>query len=262
MVKREKPLRGKKILITRARAQAGGLSRPLRALGARVVEIPTIAIRPPRSWRALDAALHAHDYYDWLILTSVNGVDALFQRLRHLRLKPRDLAHLHLCAIGPATRRALEERGLKVAVMPKEYVAESVVQSLEKKVAGKRVLLVRARIARDVIPAALRKICAHVAVVEAYETVMPRDSAARIIKLLRDPRLRPDVITFTSSSTAKNFATALGGKHALLQGIDLASIGPVTSATLRELGLAPTIEAREYTMEGLVQAIAEHSAEL
>jgi uroporphyrinogen-III synthase len=252
---RAKPLSGCRVLVTRARVQAAGLSRPLRALGARVVEIPTIEIRPPRSWRALDAALHAHDYYDWLILTSVNGVDALFQRLRHLRMKPRELAHLHFCAIGPATRRALEDRGLKVAVMPKEYVAESVVESLEKKVAGKRVLLVRARIARDVIPAALRKICAHVAVVEAYKTVMPRDSAARILRLLRDPRLRPDVITFTSSSTAKNFAIAVRGKLALLRGIELASIGPVTSSTLRDLGLKPTIEAREYTMQGLVAAI-------
>ena len=252
-----KPLSGKRVLITRARHQANSLAAGLRALGARVTAIPTIAIRPPRSWRALDAALRSHDYYDWLILTSVNGVDALFARLKHLRLKPHDLAHLQLCAFGPATRKALEDRGLKVSVMPKEYVAESVVQALEEKVAGKRVLLVRARIARDVIPAALRKICAHVAVVEAYETVMPRDSAARILKLLHDPRLRPDVITFTSSSTAANFATAVRGKLALLRGIDLASIGPVTSSTLRSLGLTPTIEAREYTMDGLIAAIRE-----
>jgi uroporphyrinogen-III synthase len=253
-----KPLAGCRVLNTRARRQADGLSQPLRALGARVLEVPTIEVRPPRSWRALDSALLSHDYYDWLILTSVNGVEALLARLKHHRIAPRALQHLDVCAIGPATRRAVEAAGLRVRVMPREYVAEAVVQALEQRVMGKRVLLVRARIARDVIPAALRKVCAHVAVVEAYETIMPADSPARIQRLLREPRLRPALITFTSSSTARNFAAALRGRHDLLRGVALASIGPVTSATLRELGFSPSIEAREYSMPGLVAAIRHH----
>ena len=246
------PLAGKRILITRARKQAGSLAEQLRKQGAKIVQIPVIEIRPPRTHRALDTALKRIQEYDWLILTSVNGVESLFGRMERLRLGRRALTGLRIAAIGPATKLAIAARGLRVSVMPKEYVAESVVRSLRGKVRGKRVLLARAKVARDVIPQELRQAGAQVDVVEAYETVVPKDSARRLKAALKSKP--PEVITFTSSSTVRNFMALAGGKQAL-RGIALASIGPVTSQTLRELGFKPTIEAREYTMAGLVKAI-------
>lgn len=251
MKRAPKPLAGRRILITRAKKQAGSLAALLRAQGATVIQIPSIEIRPPKSYAALDSALRDLASYDWLILTSVNGVEALFARLAKLRKRASALQHLKITAIGPATKRAIEERRLRVDVVPREYVAESVVRALRRRVKGKRVLLVRAKVARDVIPQQLRRAGAHVDVVEAYETVVPKDSARRLKAALNGNR--PDVITFTSSSTVRNFM-ALAGKNKL-NGIRLASIGPVTSATLRELGHKPTISAREYTMAGLVKAI-------
>ncbi len=254
------PLAGKRVLVSRARGQAGALSAKLRELGARVLEIPFIEIRPPRSYRPLDDALRHVTSYDWLILTSVNGVQALFARLQKLRMAPQDLSSLKIAAIGPATRREIEQHGLRVRVMPQEYVAESVVEALRAKVKGKRVLLVRARVARDVIPRELRTLGAEVDVIEAYETVVPKTSRARLRAVLNNPMRCPDVITFTSSSTARNFVQ-LWGRKPLPAGIECASIGPVTSATLREMGLGVDIEARDYTMAGLVEAIAHHSTQ-
>ncbi len=191
-----------------------------------------------------------------MILTSVNGVDATWERLKKLSVSKRDLKRLQVAAIGPATKKAIENRGLKVDVVPEEYVAESVVKSLRRKVKGKRVLLARAKVARDVIPRELRKLGAQVDVVEAYETVIPASSRRRLRAILKNPQKRPDVITFTSSSTARNFL-AMAGRLTpkTLGSIRFASIGPVTSSTLRELGLRADIEAREYTIPGLVQAI-------
>jgi uroporphyrinogen-III synthase len=253
------PLGGKRVLVSRARRQAGALSEGLRQLGARVLEIPFIEIRPPQSFRPLDEALREIPNYDWLILTSVNGVQALFARMEKLRQAISTLDHLKVAAIGPATKSAIEKRGLAVYVVPKEYIAESVVESLRSEVAGQRVLLVRAKIARDVIPTELRRLSATVDVIEAYETVVPEAAKGRLLAALKDPRKRPDVITFTSSSTARNFVDLLGKRalHSrLLEGIMFASIGPVTSATLKELGLRSDIEAAEYTIPGLVSAIA------
>ena len=152
-----KPLHGVRVLVGRARHQAGALSKELRKLGADVLEIPFIEIRNPRSFRPLDTALKNLASYDWLILTSVNGVDAMWERLGKLRVTKKSLAHLEIAAIGPATRKAIEKRGVRVDVVPEEYVAESVVKSLRRRVEGKRVLLVRAKVARDVIPNELRK---------------------------------------------------------------------------------------------------------
>jgi uroporphyrinogen-III synthase len=258
------PLAGKRIIVSRARTQAGTLSRELRAQGARVLEIPFIEIRPPRSFKSLDDALRRHLQYDWLILTSVNGVSALCERLGKVRIKVSELDHLRIAAIGPATRRALEEHGLTVEVVPKEYIAESVVARLKSRVKGKRVLLVRAKVARDVIPRELRRAGARVDVREAYETVAPRVSRAKLLTALNSKTGRPDVITFTSSSTAKNFLELIGVKVAyagLLDEVALASIGPVTTATLRELKLPVAIRAKEYTIPGLVQAILGHFRE-
>ena len=249
------PLSGMRVLVGRARHQAGALSGELRMRGATVLEIPFIEIRSPRSFKPLDAALKRLAEYDWLILTSVNGVEAMWERLTKLRLT-RNLKHLKIAAIGPATKKAIEQHGIKVDVVPKEYVAESVVRSLRRRVKGKRVLLVRAKVARDVIPRELRRAGVQVRVVEAYETVVPRSSRTRLQSALKNPRRRPHVVTFTSSSTVRNFVALLSAfRSAGLDGIRLASIGPVTSSTLRELGLRVDTEAKEFTIPGLVKAI-------
>jgi len=253
------PLLGWRILTTRASKQSGGLAAPLRDLGAEVVEVPTIEIKPPSSYEPLDSALNEIKDYDWLILTSVNGVDALFARLKKLRMSPRELEHLEIAAIGPATKKAIEAQGLKVAVTPDKYVAESVVESLRGRTEGKRALLARAKVARDVLPDELKKAGVLLDVVEAYETEIPAAAQSKLQKLFASQTRRPDIVTFTSSSTATNFLSLLGnGRQEILGKICLASIGPVTSNTLRSAGFPPTIEAREYTVQGLVLAITEH----
>src|ERR1700723_3091019 len=203
------PLHKVRVLVGRARHQASALSSELRKLGATVLEIPFIEIRRPRSFKALDSALRNLARYDWLILTSVNGVEALWRRLAKLGLTRTKVKHLRIAAIGPATKKAIEQGGIKVDVVPKEYVAESVVRSLRNQVKGKRVLLVRAKVARDVIPRELRKAGAQVDVVEAYETVVPKSSRARLRALLLNPAQRPHLVTFTSSSTVRNFVELL-----------------------------------------------------
>jgi uroporphyrinogen-III synthase len=271
------PLSGLRVLVGRARHQAGALSSELRKLGASVIEIPFIEICKPRSFKPLDSALKSLPTYDWLILTSVNGVEAMWARMEKTR-EGHDFSfavkaskstsaldagarRMRIAAIGPATKKAIEQRGMKVDVVPKEYVAESVVRSLKTKVRGKRVLLVRAKVARDVIPRELGKAGAHVDVVEAYETVVPKSSRTRLRAALKNPKKRPHVVTFTSSSTVKNFVELLGstskaGRQQFAD-IQMASIGPVTSATLRERGLPVDIAAREFTIPGLVKAIVE-----
>jgi uroporphyrinogen-III synthase len=256
------PLAGYRVLVSRARKQAGALSGQLRDLGCQVIEIPFIEIRKPRSFEPLDAALRNLGDCDWLILTSVNGVEAMFERIARKKIELANLGHLNIAAIGPATKSAIEKHGLKVAVTPKEYIAESVVAALAKRVKGKRVLLVRAKVARDVIPRELRNAGARVDVVEAYETIAPEASARRLRAVLSSNR-KADAITFTSSSTVKNFVGLIGlrGARAALKkdahgrGVRSASIGPVTSATLREFRLPVDIEAKQYTMQGLVGAI-------
>lgn len=258
---KNKPLAGVRILVGRARRQAGALSAELKKLGAEVIEIPFIEIRPPRSYKPFDTALRQIAQYDWLILTSVNGAEALQARMKRMRMRYPDLLHLQIAAIGPATRDALRAMALKVAIVPERYVAESVVKSLRDKVKGKRVLLARAKVARDVIPRELRKAGARVDVVEAYETVVPSGSRKKLLLLMRSPARRPHMISFTSSSTVRNFFGLLRGRkrNALADGIQLASIGPITSSTLRECGLRVDIEAEEYTIPGLVRAIVEFS---
>jgi uroporphyrinogen-III synthase len=256
---RKRPLTGQRILVGRARHQAGKLSIGLRKLGAQVLEIPFIEIRKPRSYRPMDAAIRKLGDYDWLILTSVNGVDAFWQRLSKHRRNKKHLAHLRIAAIGPATRNEIEKRGLRVNVVPAEYIAESVVASLRAQIAGQRVLLARARVARDVIPKELRRLGAEVDVVEAYETVAPKASRTKLRAAFASAGQRPTVVTFTSSSTVRNFVALVGKStaHAAAgSGTRFASIGPVTSATLRELGLPVHIEAADYTIPGLLRAIA------
>ncbi|HXX28409.1 MAG TPA: uroporphyrinogen-III synthase [Terriglobales bacterium] len=265
--RKRRTLSGLRILVGRARHQASGLSSGLRNLGAGVIEIPFIEIRKPRSYRPLDRALKNLRDYDWLILTSVNGVDAFWKGVRRRHIPRKEFTHLQVAAIGPATRKAIEKGGLRVEVVPPEYVAESVVESLRTHVGGKRVLLTRAKVARDVIPRELRKLGAKVDVVEAYETAIPRASRIPLRALLNDPKRRPHIITFTSSSSVRSFVSLVGkpvGRGRArspkavpwpLERIRMASIGPVTSSTLLDVGLPVDIEAQEYTIPGLIRAI-------
>lgn len=252
--KSNKRLDGVRVLVGRARHQASALSSALRELGASILEIPFIEIQRPRTYKPLDEALAKLHQYHWVIFTSVNGVDAFWDRLDERGINRKELRHLKVAAIGPATKKAVEGQGKQVDVMPKQYVAESVVESLRSQVHGQRVLLARARVARDVIPLELAKLGATVDVVEVYETVVPQESRRQLRVALKNAKARPNVITFTSSSTARHFVE-LAGDGVDLKGIRLASIGPITSATLRELGLPVDIEAEVYTIPGLVAAI-------
>ena len=244
------PLFGKRIVVTRATEQAGTLAARLSALGAGVVELPTIEIRPPADPGPLDRAIAELHTYDWLIFTSANGVRFFAEALDR---SPRDLRALkaRICAIGPATRDAIEALHLKVDLIGKEYVAEGLLEAFSSHaLAGARVLLPRAAVARDLVPVELANRGARVDVVEAYRTVSPEALPARIAEVFAR---RPDCITFTSSSTVQNFAAAAGVE--LLRGVSVASIGPITSRTARDLGAEVTVEANPYTVDGLVQAI-------
>ncbi len=253
------PLAGKRIVITRAHHQAAPLARELEALGATVISIPTIEIRPPQSFQPLDKALFKIQKYDWLILTSVNGVHALRKRLEKAAMPTSALRHMGIVAIGPATRDEITALGLNVKLMPEEYVAESVVRALASQVKGKSVLLVRAKVARDVIPRELRAAGAEVDVAEAYETVLPANAHKRLQEHLQEGRLQADAITFTSSSTVRNFSALVpsgASPKSVLAGVVVASIGPVTTATLAEIGLKADVEATPYTISGMVCALA------
>jgi uroporphyrinogen III methyltransferase/synthase len=246
------PLFGTRIVVTRAKDQAEALSAKLRALGADVVELPTIAIEPAMDVAPLDSAIERLDQYDWLIFTSANGVKYFLDRLDASAVDLRRL-QAKICAIGPTTRRAIENLHLKVDLMGKEYVAEALVEAFaEYDLEGKWILLPRAAVARDILPAELRRRGARVDVVEAYRTVVPPEAAASAREIFGSAR-KPDWITFTSSSTVKNLVRIVPAED--LAGVKIASIGPVTSATARQLGLEVNVEAPEYTVDGLVAAI-------
>ena len=249
------PLAGKRILITRARHQAGRLAEALEEHGAEVLRLPTIEIIPPESCSHLDAVLEVIDGFDWLIVTSANGVAALEDRLRFLNVLPARLEHLQIAAIGPATATALGRVGLRVSAMPEEYVAEAVVALLKEKVRGKRVLLVRPAVARDVIPEELRQAGADIHVVEAYRTVIPADSIVQVRGLFGEGKPLPDAVTFTSSSTVNNFVALLvAAKIELPFALRAVSIGPVTTRTLRQHNWEPACEAVKYDIPGVVEA--------
>jgi len=242
------PLFGRKICVTRAREQASELSDKLRAMGADALEFPVIELQPPADPGPLDRAIPNLSDYDWMVFTSVNGVRYFMDRLD---ASPYDLRRLRarICAIGPSTRRAVESLHLKVDLMPAEYVAESLVAAFSGiDLSGMRVLIPRAAVARDIIPVELRKLGAIVDVVETYRNVVPA-TPAKIPK--------PDWITFTSSSTVKNYIEIAGRDS--LDGVRIASIGPVTSETARSLGLTVDVEAKPYTIDGLISALADAS---
>jgi len=249
------PLFGRRIVITRAADQAAEFSERLRALGADAIELPVIALEPPSDPAPLDQAIENLADYDWLIFTSANGVRFFLDRLDQSAHDLRSL-RARICAIGPATRKAVEALHLKVDLMPEEYVAESLVKTFTtENVAGKKILIPRAAMARDVIPVELEKLGAKVDVVEAYRNIVPPDAPRRAHPIFSGEK-KPDWITFTSSSTVKNLL-AITGREAL-DGVRIASIGPVTSATLREHGLTVDAEAKQFTLDGLIEAILSY----
>lgn len=249
-------LAGRRIVVTRAQQQAGRLAEALRELGADVIELPVIEIVPPSSYEPLDDALRHLDLYQWLIVTSANTVRVLGERAKAIPIDLSHLKHLKTVAIGSATAEAMREQGIAVDLVPEKYVAESVVEALTQAAPGARILLARARVARDVIPEELASLGAQVDIVEAYQTVVPTGSDTRVRELFGDPACVPDAVTFTSSSTVKNFVALLekAGMRVPPAGVKALSIGPVTSATLREHGWEPSIEAGQFDVAGLVEA--------
>lgn len=242
------PLAGLRILVTRAQQQAGELANRLRRLGAEAVELPVIALAPPEDLAPLHAAVSRMTEYDWVIFTSVNGVEWFFRLAGGL---PALAARF--CAVGPATAKALREHGIEPQLMPAEFVAEGLLEALAAEpLEGRRFLLPRAAVARDVLPEQLRARGAIVDDVPVYRNVVPADLPAAAQALLSGSG-KPDWITLTSSSTVKNLLAAAGKER--LEGIRLASIGPVTTATARQHGLEIAAEADPHTIDGLVEAI-------
>lgn len=247
-------LGGRRVLVTRAAHQAGKLSDGLRALGAEPVEVPVLEICPPEDREPLDRALRRLDTYDWLILTSANTVRALVERVAALGISFAECQIPQIAAVGDGTAAAARNAGFAVAVVPENYVAESLAACLADRVAGKRVLLARAEVARDVIPDALRAAGGEVEVVDAYRNVLP-EAAPQLLRAALAAGI--DAATFTSSSSVTHLAEAArqAGIAFPPAGVKAVSIGPITSATLRELGWEPAAEAAPSDVPGLIDAV-------
>jgi uroporphyrinogen III methyltransferase/synthase len=257
----KRPLLGKTVVVTRARAQASDLVDMLSSLGAECLECPTIKVVPPDDWGHLDAAIDNLETYDWLIFTSVNGVSFLFERLYEKGLDVRAVKDVRTAAIGPATAKRLGDFGLKSDIIPKTYQAESVVEAFEKEdMEEKRVLLPRAKEARPILPVELVKLGAVVNEIIAYQTEQASDNVDQLIKRLEEGSI--DIVTFTSSSTVKNFKALLPDDRfeSLIEQVTVASIGPITTDTAKELGFKVDITAEDFTIPGLCEAILQHYA--
>ena len=255
----KRPLLGKRIVVTRARQQASDLVRLLSDLGAECLEYPTIEIKAPKDRKPLNQAVANLSAYDWIVFTSVNGVSYFFEQLFAAGKDVRALGHLKTAAIGPATAARLLEFGLSSDIVPETYRAESVVAAFKKeKLKGKKILLPRAKEARPVLPQELTQMGAAVTEIPAYETLKAVENADDLIQQVKDKRV--DMITFTSSSTVKNFKALLPANDlsALIQGVTIASIGPITSDTAKKLGFDVHVTAETYTIPGLVEVILRY----
>jgi uroporphyrinogen III methyltransferase/synthase len=251
-----RPLLGKRIVVTRARQQASDLVGLLADLGAECLEYPTIEIKAPKDTAPLKQAVANVSAYDWLVFTSVNGVSYFFAQLFAAGKDVRALGHLKTAAIGPATAARLLAFGLTSDIVPETYRAESVVAAFKKeKLKDKKILLPRAKEARPILPQELTIMGAKVDEIPAYETLKAVENTDDLVQQLKDKRV--EMITFTSSSTVKNFKALLPAKDfpALIQDVTIASIGPITSDTAKELGFDVHITADAYTIPGLVDAI-------
>ena len=256
-------LRGKRILVTRARSQALSLVQRIESLGGEVVEFPTIEIRPPESYGLLDQAINQIGSYDWLIFTSVNGVEQFLDRFEKLGKNIADLAGVEVGAIGPETAKRLTATQIQPSLVPKQYQAEGILEALiSETVLGKRILIPRAAKARDILPETLRQWGARVDVVEAYQTVLPQVDVSALCQLLREGTI--DMITFTSSSTATNFAAMLRDQDlpGLLSRAVIACIGPITRKTVEDLGMRSEVVSVEFTIPGLVSAMVDYFARI
>ena len=254
-----RPLKGRTIVVTRAAAQAQRFVQLLEEAGARVVQAPTISIEPPASWEPLDAALGALGTFTWVIFTSVNGVQMVDRRLAGRGLGWSAVAKKRVAAIGPATAEALAEHGVRVEVVPREYRAEALVERLRPAIGpGDRVLLPRAKETRDVLVVELRRLGAAVSEVPAYQTKRVENGVVRLREALASGAI--DAVTFTSSSTARNFAELFSeeARRAWRGRVAVASIGPITAATAAEYGLTTDVMPDEYTIPALARAIAEY----
>jgi len=253
------PLHGRRLLVTRPRAQAGRFGALLEAYGAEVVLLPTIRLEPPDDWRPLDDAIARLGEFAWIVFTSANGVTAFQERLAHAGRDARALAGLGVAAIGAATAEALRRTGIAPDVVPEEFRAEGLMGALASRVqAGRPVLLVRAAEAREVLPRDLVARGVPVVVAPAYRTVIPKEEADHVLGLFERGRI--DAVTFTSSSTVRGLVALLpkGEARRLLSSVVLAAIGPITAATVAEYGLTVSVMPREYTVPALAAAIARH----
>jgi uroporphyrinogen III methyltransferase / synthase len=254
-----RPLFGKTIIVTRSRDQASVFSDQLIELGANVLEYPTINITDPDDFGPLDRELENLDSTDWLIFTSVNGVDAFFNRIFELGRDVRDLKGVKICSIGPSTTERIKGFHVSIDCQPPKYVAESVVEALKKveDIKGKRFLMPRTDIARSYVPEELRKLGAEVSDIVAYKTVLATDGDNIVLDKLKDGEV--DIVTFTSASTVKNFVKIIGEDNlsAFKDNVQFASIGPITNESAEKMDIDISIKAEEYTIPGLVQAIVE-----
>lgn len=255
----KKPLFGKKIVVTRTRKQMSGLAGKLSENGANVCEFPTIEIIPNKdAYPELDAAIENLANFDWVIFTSANGVEVFFDRILYLSKDARSFAGVGVCAIGPATSEKLREYGIRADVVPDKYIAEAVAEAIKDKVSGRKVLLPRADIARKDISVLLKKYGADITEIPIYVTTRPETKPNELEELLAGA----DLVTFTSSSTADNFAAILGrGLKKNLNGVKGVSIGPVTTEAMKKNKIPIACEAKDYTIPGLVDAIIKYFGE-
>ena len=263
-VGKPRPLAGKIVMVTRGRDQSSDITAELETLGATVIHCPTIEIAPPTTWEQLDASISKLEEYDWIIFTSTNGVRFFFQRLAELCGDTSKVVRKQLiCAIGPATARALEGMGFAASVVASDSTGEGALKAIikylgdAKFVRGLNFLIPRAKVARNVLPAGLRRLGARVNAVETYQTVKPNVERKSMMRLLTAQRI--DVITFTSSSTVSNFAELLGltDLSSLLSKSVVACVGPITAKTAAKYGLRETISPDAYNAKELVNAIVE-----
>ena len=258
-----KPLFGKRVVLTRAQEQAREFSQLLAAYGAEPVEVPTIQIVPPPSWQAIDDAVTRLSTYQWLIFTSVNGVRPFMDRLHAAGKDARALANLCLCAIGPRTAQELGTYGLTPDIVPTEFQAEGVIAALAHVgIRGSRVLIPRAEVAREILPQQLRELGATVEVIPVYRTIAPAVDVASLTQQFHDGQVA--VVTFTSSSTVRNFVELFGGRDAvrpLVARVVIACIGPITARTAEEYGLTVSVMPDENTVPALAEAIVRHFKE-
>lgn len=256
----QRPLFGRRILVTRAKGQAAEFADLITTFGGEPILCPTIHIAPPETWEPVDRAIRNMRQYHWLIFTSLNGVGPFMDRVRAQGSDARLLAGVRLCCIGPRTARELARYGLQADLIPPEYQAEGVIEALTGRgLHDQRILIPRALVAREILPDQLRAAGATVDVVSVYQTVRPDVETGRLLDLFAGRGI--DMITFTSSSTVTNFVELFGGREPMHQAVGetpIACIGPITAATALEHGIRTHVMPGENTVPALAEAIVRH----